>query len=108
VTTRLATLADGAAIARIYSQGIEERIATFETEPRSTAQIGAQLPEKGDRYPTVVVERGGELLAWASAGPYRTREADAGVAEHSVHAARHARGTGAGRARSGQLKESQS
>lgn len=33
VTTRLATLADAAAIARIYNQGIEERIATFETEP---------------------------------------------------------------------------
>ncbi len=98
VTTRLATVADAAAIARIYNQGIQERIATFESEPRSAAQIEAQLTEKGDRYPTIVVERDGEVLAWAGAGPYRTREAYAGVAEHSVYTAREARGTGAGRA----------
>jgi thioredoxin type arsenate reductase len=98
LTTRLATLADAAAIARIYNEGIEERIATFETEPRSTEQIEAQLAEKGDRYPTIVVERGGDVVAWAGAGPYRTREAYSGVAEHSVYSARHARGSGAGRA----------
>jgi phosphinothricin acetyltransferase len=103
VTTRLATLADAAAIARIYNEGIEERIATFETEPRSTAQIEAQLAEKGDRYPTIVVERGGDIVAWAGAGPYRTREAYSGVAEHSVYTARHARGSGAGRAALGAL-----
>ena len=95
---RVATVADAAAISRIYNQGIEERIATFETEPRSTAQVETQLAEKGDRYPTVVVERQGEVLAWAGAGPYRAREAYAGVAEHSVYTAREARGTGAGRA----------
>jgi phosphinothricin acetyltransferase len=94
LTTRLATVADAPAIARIYNQGIEEGLATFETEPRSTAQIEAQLVEKGDRYPTIVVERGGEVLAWAGAGAYRTRGAYAGVAGHSVYTARHARGVG--------------
>jgi L-amino acid N-acyltransferase YncA len=98
MTTRLATVADAAAIARIYNEGIEERIATFETEPRSPAQIEAQLTEKGDRYPTVVVERDGDVVAWAGAGPYRARGAYGGVAEHSVYTARHARGAGAGRA----------
>ena len=38
-TTRPATLADAPAIARIYSEGIADRIATFETEPRTSAQI---------------------------------------------------------------------
>ena len=33
--TRAATLADAAAIAAIYNEGIADRIATFETEPRS-------------------------------------------------------------------------
>jgi L-amino acid N-acyltransferase YncA len=97
VRARLATLADAVAIARIYNQGIEERIATFETEPRSPAQIAAQLVEKGERYPTIVVERGPEVVAWAGAGPYRAREAYAGIAEHSVYTAREARGAGAGR-----------
>jgi phosphinothricin acetyltransferase len=98
VTTRLARAADAEAIARIYNQGIAERIATFETEPRTAAQIAAQLADKGDRFPTVVVERDGEVVAWATAGAYRSRPAYAGVAEHSVYVDRAARGTGAGRA----------
>jgi phosphinothricin acetyltransferase len=98
VTTRLATPADAGAIAAIYNEGIADRIATFETEPRTAAQIAAQLADKGDRFPTVVAERGGQIVAWAGAGPYRSRPAYAGVAEHSVYVARHARGTGAGRA----------
>ena len=94
---RLATVADAAAIARIYNQGIEERIATFETEPRSEADVARQLLDKGDRFPTVVVERDGRVVAWAGAGAYRGRPAYAGVAEHSVYVDRAARGTGAGR-----------
>jgi len=96
--TRLATPADAAAIAAIYNEGIEERIATFETDPRTPAQIAALLADKGERFPTVVVERDGQVVAWAGAGPYRSRPAYAGVAEHSVYVARAARGTGAGRA----------
>ena len=94
---RLATSTDAPSIAEIYNQGIEERIATFETAPRSAKDIEAQLAQKGDRYPTVVVERDGQIVAWAGAGPYRERPAYAGVAEHSVYVARHARGIGAGR-----------
>ena len=37
--TRAATLADAAAIAAIYNEGIADRIATFETEQRSAGQI---------------------------------------------------------------------
>ena len=41
--TRAATLADADAIAAIYNEGIADRIATFETEPRSAAQIAEWL-----------------------------------------------------------------
>jgi len=98
MTIRLATPADAAAIAAIYNQGIAERIATFETAPRTAAQIGAQLTEKGDRYPTIVVECEGRIVAFAGAGPYRSRPCYAGVAEHSVYVDPAARGRGAGRA----------
>ena len=97
-TVRLATVEDAAAIARIHNEGIAERIATFETDPRTAAQVAAALVDKGDRYPTVVVERDGVVVAWAGAGAYRSRPAYAGVAEHSVYVARAARGTGVGRA----------
>jgi L-amino acid N-acyltransferase YncA len=97
LSTRLATVEDAGAIAAIYNEGIEDRIATFETEPRTPAQIASQLKDKGDRFPTMVAEHGGRIVAWASAGPYRSRPAYAGVAEHSVYVARAARGKGAGR-----------
>jgi phosphinothricin acetyltransferase len=94
-STRLACPADAAAIALIYNEGIDERLATFETEPRSAADIEGWL-EAG--FPLVVVERAGQVVAWASAPPYRPRRpAYAGVADFSVYVARAARGHGAGR-----------
>jgi L-amino acid N-acyltransferase YncA len=96
-TVRLARLEDAPAITTIYNQGIEERNATFETEPRTVAQITAQLTDKGEHYPTIVVERDGQVVAWASAGLYRSRPCYAGIAEHSVYVERSARGIGAGR-----------
>jgi len=96
--TRLAIPADAPAITAIYNEGIADRVATFETEPRTPGQIAQQLVDRSDRFPTVVAERDGQVVAWAGAGPYRSRPAYAGVAEHSVYVARAARGTGAGRA----------
>jgi phosphinothricin acetyltransferase len=98
MTTRLAAEADAPAIAAIYNQGIAEGIATFETEPRSAADILHQLHEKGARFPTLVVERAGRVIAFAGAGPYRSRQCYAGIAEHSVYVDRAVRGTGAGQA----------
>jgi phosphinothricin acetyltransferase len=90
-------LEDAPAITTIYNQGIEERNATFETESRAAAQVITQLPEKGECYPTVVVERDGEVVAWAGAGLYRRRPCYTGIAEHSVYVERSTRGTGVGR-----------
>lgn len=98
LTVRLATPADGAAIAVIYNQGIAERIATFETEPRTAESMAAQLADKAGRFPTVVIERQGRIVAFAGAGPYRGRPCYSGVAEHSVYVDPDERGRGAGRA----------
>jgi phosphinothricin acetyltransferase len=95
---RPANAADADAIARIYNEGIADRIATFETEPRTTDDIARGLRERGERWPTVVVERDGRVIGWASASEYRSRACYSGVAEFSVYVARDARGTGAGRA----------
>jgi L-amino acid N-acyltransferase YncA len=88
---------DAAAIALIYNQGIEDRIATFETEPRSVGDIERLLADRAGRYPTVVVDRAGEVVAWASAGSYRARPCYDPIAEHSVYVERGHRGTGVGR-----------
>ena len=90
-------MADAPAIAAIYNEGIADRVATFETEPRTAETIATQITDKGDRFPTIVAERDGRIVAWAGASAYRSRPAYAGVAEHSVYVARDARGSGAGR-----------
>jgi L-amino acid N-acyltransferase YncA len=95
VTVRLAGKNDAAAIARIYNEGIEDRLATFETEPRTAEDIAAWLEED---LPLLVVESEGEVVAWAVAHRYRDRAAYAGVGEFSVYVARAARGRGYGRA----------
>jgi L-amino acid N-acyltransferase YncA len=95
---RQAVRGDAESIAQIYSQGIAERIATFETEPRSTEDMLAYLAERDGRYPVIVAEQAGQVAAWAGAGLYRSRECYAGVCEFSVYADRAARGTGAAQA----------
>lgn len=95
LTTRLATPDDAAAIAAIYNEGIADRIATFETRPRSPEDIRGWF---GGRHPVVVAEAEGAVLAFASTSGYRSRECYDGVAEFSVYVARAARGRGAGRA----------
>ena len=94
-TTRSATPADAARIASIYNEGIEDRIATFETRPRSPEEVSEWL---GGRHPVIVVERDHEVVGFAAAFTYRPRECYAGVAEFSVYVARAARREGAGRA----------
>jgi L-amino acid N-acyltransferase YncA len=76
---------DAAAIARIYNEGIEDRIATFETDRRTTADIERLLDDRLGRYPAIVVERDGQVVAWASAGTYRARPCYDPIAEHSVY-----------------------
>ncbi len=93
--TRAATLDDCAAIARIYNEGIEDRVATFETRLRTPDDIRGWFD---GTHPIVVAEDGGRVLAFASTSTYRPRECYAGIAEFSVYTAREARGMGAGRA----------
>jgi L-amino acid N-acyltransferase YncA len=100
---RPAQTRDAAAIAEIYNQGIEDRIATFETEPRTPEAVESLLASRANRYPAVVVEDGDRVLGFAWTSEYRPREAYAGVAEVSIYVARGARGRGVGRVALGAL-----
>jgi phosphinothricin acetyltransferase len=91
---RAATPGDAPAIAQIYNQGIEDRVATFETQPRSAEDVGAWFD---GIHPIVVVEEGDAIVAFAATFAYRPRACYAGVAEFSVYVARAGRGRGAGR-----------
>lgn len=90
--SRAANPKDAEAIARIYNEGIEERIATFETSPRTATAIQDWFE---DGHPVVVVEDG-VVISFANASAYSPRECYSGVAEFSVYTAGEARGRGAG------------
>ena len=92
--SRPMTSRDAEAIARIYNAGIEDRVATFETRPRSAEEILAWFE---DPHLVVAVEEDGGVIAFANTAAYRPRECYSGIAEFSVYVAREARGRGAGR-----------
>ena len=92
--SRAASEEDAEAIARIYNEGIEERIATFETSLRTAREI---LEWFDGRYPVVVVEEEGAVISFATTSAYSPRGCYSGVAEFSVYTAGEARGRGAGR-----------
>ena len=91
--SRRATRADAKAIVRIYNLGIAERTATFDTQPRTVADIE---PWFSGRYPVVVVEDAGTVVAFAATFAYNPRECYAGVAEFSVYVDPGARRRGGG------------
>ena len=101
--TRSATLADAGSIAEIYSEGIADRIATFETDPRTAAEIDEWLTGRN----LVMVAETGEtgVVAFAASFPYSNRPCYRGIGEFSVYVRRDYRGRGAGRAALGALLE---
>ena len=114
---RPATGQDAAAIALIYNQGIEDRLATLRTADERRQWLMA----RGPRHPVIVVEKTtepgttsnrpptsqaglagpattGAAIAWGSLNPFSTREAYRFVADFSVYVERGWRGKGVGRA----------
>ena len=83
---RHARAGDAAAVAAIYNDGIEDRLATFETRARTPGEVEAWLGVAGE-----------EVVGFARVSPYSDRCVYEGVGEHAVDVARRARGGGVGR-----------
>ncbi len=97
LTARRARREDAAAITEIYNQGIEDRIATFETEPRAVADILAWF-EHALAFVSVV-NAAGEVVGYAVADPYESgRTCYRGIGAFSVYVRRADRGRGVGQA----------
>ncbi len=91
---RAASPNDAAAIAHIYNQGIEDRVATFETRLRSAEEVQSWFDGV---HPIVVIENEQGIIAFGSTSAYSNRECYSGIAECSVYVRRDMRGCGAGR-----------
>jgi L-amino acid N-acyltransferase YncA len=94
LSIRTATISDTDAVAAIYNEGIEDRLATFETSPRAADDVREWL---GEGLPFLVAVRGDGVVGFARVSPYSDRCVYQGVGEHGVYVARAARGGGVGR-----------
>jgi len=97
IAIRNAEPADAKAIAVIYNQGIEDRLATLETQTRSAEERRAWLAARGVRHPVLVGEASGRVVGWGSLNSFNPRPAYDRVADFSVYVERGWRGRGVGR-----------
>jgi len=102
VTLRLARADDAEAICLIYNQGIEDRVATLETELRAPEERREWMAARGPRHPVIVAESGatpgaaGSVVGWGSLNVFNARPAYRHVADFSVYVERAWRGKGVG------------
>lgn len=98
VSIRQAKVNDLNNILGIYNQGIEDRIATLETETKDMIYIQKWFNEHQGRHVALVAEVSKQVIGWASLNPYSHRCAYHGVADLSIYIHREYRGKGIGNA----------
>jgi phosphinothricin acetyltransferase len=85
------------AITEIYNHAILTTTATFDTGPKSLAEQSLWLQAHGPKYPVLVAEADGVVVAWASLSRWSDRCAYADTAELSLYVSEQFRGQGIGR-----------
>jgi phosphinothricin acetyltransferase len=98
MTIRDAASSDAEAICRIYNQGIEDRVATLETDVRTPGERREWMAARGPRHPVLVGDVDGVVTGWASLNRFNPRPVYDHVADLSVYVERGWRGRGVGRA----------
>ena len=83
---------DGPSVLEIYAYGLETRMATFETE----IPTWAQLDQKWHKHSRFVYEQKGKVAGWVALIPVSNRDVYRGVAEVSIYVARGALGKSIG------------
>jgi len=104
---RKAIAPDAEAICEIYNQAIEERMATFETEPRTESDLSKWIVEHNERHPILVAVRSRKdemalgtheaIVGWASISTYRPRSCYSGIGEFSIYVKKTFRNRGVGK-----------
>lgn len=93
---RLATPDDAPAIAAITNHYIRTTAIHFAYQPVPDAELAATLRADVERYPWLVAAAGTTVLAYAKAGPWRTRTAYQWIAETGIYVDRDHLGQGLG------------
>ena len=96
VVIRRAGSDDIAAITEIYNEAILTTTATFDLEPKTTADRAHWLEARSERFGVLVAEIDGEVVGWGALTPWSDRAAYADTAETAlyVHSSYRDRGIG--------------
>ncbi len=84
-------------INEIYNYEVLNGVATFDTEEKTYEEREEWLNHHNEKYPCIVVEKDGKVLAWGSLTQYSTRKAYDGTCEISIYVHQNARGMGFGK-----------
>jgi len=93
---RSVTLDDAASICSIYNYYVENTIISFEYETVSTDLMKERITSTITRYPWLVYEEEGEVIAYAYAGLWKSREAYKHVLETTVYVSQNSTSKGLG------------
>lgn len=85
-TVRTVEPRDAAATAAIYAHHVAHGTASFDTVPRTEAEMAAKIAECAERgWPFLVAEAGGEIIGYAYATQFRDRPAYTSTCENSIY-----------------------
>jgi phosphinothricin acetyltransferase len=86
---------DAARVAQIFNEGVEDRVATFETQEAAPDDARRWIADDV----VIVAEKDGAVVGWAKAGPYTDQHHYYdGVREATLYVRRATRRSGVGRA----------
>ncbi|WP_308722008.1 arsinothricin resistance N-acetyltransferase ArsN1 family A [Paenibacillus polysaccharolyticus] len=97
IILRHATEVNLGSILTIYNQGIEDRIATLETDIKDEAYMSEWFNKHQGRYSVLIAEQNDQVVGWASINSYSSRSAYDGVGNLSIYIHRDHRGKGVGK-----------
>lgn len=88
---------DAAAIAAIYAHHVAHGTASFDTEPRTTAETAVKITDCVlHGWPFLVAEADGEVIGYAYATQFRDRPAYRSACENSIYISPNHLGRGVG------------
>ena len=97
IKIRVATPDDAPALLKIYAPYVKNTSITYEYDVPSEEEFRRRIESTLRRYPYLVLEREGDILGYAYAGPLHSRPAYDWAVETSIYLDQNARGGGLGR-----------
>ena len=98
IRIRMARREDAPALLDIFTPYVLQTAVAFNYEPPTLEEFRATMEDRLRRYPYLVAQRGGELIGYAYASPFKARAAYDWCCETTIYLRRGATRCGMGRA----------